>query len=112
MSDENNDHPCFECARKGEGGATYDFPHPAVKCIVDNHRSLDILGDLKTCLDGLYKECPKNKEDHKVTVYKKICIEIEEDIYKQIKRTAVHKDTSVKKLVNECLKKEYGECED
>ena len=40
-----------------------DFPHPAVKCIVDNHRSLDILGDLRICLDGLYKKCPKNKED-------------------------------------------------
>ena len=60
VSDENNDHPCFACARNGEGGATYDFPHPAVKCIVDNHRSLDILGDLRICLDGLYKECPKN----------------------------------------------------
>lgn len=57
-----DDHPCFECARNGEGGAIYDFPHPAVKCTVDNHRSLDILGDLKTCLDGLYEECPKNKK--------------------------------------------------
>jgi len=63
MSDENNDHPCFACARNNEGGAVYDFPHPAVRCVVDNHRSLDILGDLKTCLDGLYKECPKNRED-------------------------------------------------
>lgn len=28
MSDKKNydDHPCFECARRGEGGATYDFP--------------------------------------------------------------------------------------
>ena len=61
MTDKNyDDHPCFKCARNGEGGAVYDFPHPAVKCIVDNHRSLDILGDLKTCLDGLYKKCPKN----------------------------------------------------
>ena len=62
MTDNDyDDHPCFACARNGEGGAVYDFPHPAVKCIVDNHRSLDILGDLKTCLDGLYKKCPKNK---------------------------------------------------
>ena len=68
MTDKNyDDHPCFECARNGEGGAIYDFPHPAVKCVVDNHRSLDILGDLKTCLDGLYKKCPKNKEDQKLT---------------------------------------------
>ena len=62
MTDNDyDDHPCFACARNGEGGAVYDFPHPAVKCIVDNHRSLDILGDLRICLDGLYKECPKNK---------------------------------------------------
>lgn len=60
MTDGNNDdHPCFECARNGEGGAMYDFPHPAVRCVVDDHRSLDILGDLKTCLDDLYRECPK-----------------------------------------------------
>ena len=68
MTDKNyDDHPCFECARRGEGGATYDFPHPAVKCIVDNHRSLDILGDLRICLDGLYRKCPKNKEDQRLT---------------------------------------------
>ena len=61
MTDNDyDDHPCFKCARNGEGGATYDFPHPALICVVDNHRSLDILGDLKTCLDGLYKKCPKN----------------------------------------------------
>lgn len=60
MTDRNDDdHPCFECARNGEGGAMYDFPHPAVRCVVDDHRSLDILGDLKTCLDDLYRECPK-----------------------------------------------------
>ena len=54
-------HPCFECAKKGEGGETYDFPHPAVKCIVDGHRALEVL-DMKQCLDLLYKDCPKNKE--------------------------------------------------
>lgn len=64
MSDKNNydDHPCFACARKGEGGATYDFPHPALMCVVDNHKSLDLLG-VKQCLDDLYKKCPKNKDD-------------------------------------------------
>ena len=63
MTDKNyDDHPCFACARNGEGGATYDFPHPAVKCIVDNHRSLDILGDLKPALMDYTRNAQRTKE--------------------------------------------------
>ena len=54
---EHKDHPCFKCGREGMGGAYYDFPHPAIKCNVDGHRALDIIG-MKHCLDTLYEECP------------------------------------------------------
>ena len=58
VKEEKQDHPCFKCGRDGYGGAYYDFPHPAIKCNVDNHRALDILG-MKHCLDKLYEDCPR-----------------------------------------------------
>ena len=56
------EHPCV----KGDGcGALFDFPNPSLKCSVDGHTALDILGALQ-CLDSLYEDCPKRKiEDFK-----------------------------------------------
>lgn len=56
--EEKKDHPCFKCARDGDGGAYQKFPHPIVVCSVDDHESIDILG-LKNTLDSLYKKCPR-----------------------------------------------------
>lgn len=58
---ERKDHPCFKGAREGRCGAYQDFPHPRVKCSIDGHSALDIVG-LEHCLDTLYEDCPL-KED-------------------------------------------------
>ena len=57
MADE---HPCFDCAKNGKGGAYYKaIGNPIIRCSVDNHESIDIVG-LKLALDHLYEKCPFN----------------------------------------------------
>lgn len=57
--DIQNNHPCFECARTGKGGAYYkSIGHPIIVCSIDNHESINIVG-LKLALDHLHEKCPK-----------------------------------------------------
>ena len=49
------EHPCYKC-----GAVMMDFPHPRIRCGLDDHTALDIVG-LLHCLDTLYRDCP-NKE--------------------------------------------------
>ena len=49
------EHPCVQC-----DNVYYNPPHPRLKCGVDGHTAIDILG-LGQCLDSLLDECPKLK---------------------------------------------------
>ena len=46
------EHECIKC-----NNVYYNPPHPRLKCGVDDHTALDILG-LEQCLDSLYEKCP------------------------------------------------------
>jgi hypothetical protein len=45
--------PCYKC-----GKVYLDPPHPRLRCGVDGHTAMDIVG-LELCLDWLYEDCPK-----------------------------------------------------
>lgn len=61
MSEEKDQHPCFDCAREGRSGAYYKvIGHPIIVCDKDKHESIVII-DLKQGLDSLYENCPFNK---------------------------------------------------
>ena len=57
------EHPCVKNAKKGICGALMDFPHPRVRCSVDEHTALDIVG-AKDMLETLYRDCPKKDCDN------------------------------------------------
>ena len=49
------EHPCVKSEKCK--GAFYDPPHPRIKCGLDGHTAMDIIG-LPHCLDWLYEKCP------------------------------------------------------
>lgn len=60
---EKDSHPCFDCARDGNGGAYYKaIGHPIIVCDNDKHESICIIG-LKQGLDSLYEDCPLKEGD-------------------------------------------------
>ena len=50
--------PCYKC-----GNVYLDQPHPRLRCGVDGHTAMDILG-LEMCLDWLYEDCPNKRGDN------------------------------------------------
>lgn len=118
--DEKDGHPCFDCAKSGEGGAFQPTPmHPIIKCSVDGHTSIVII-DLRQGLDHLYSDCPlRNNIDEECQVFmvdrdKHVDARIEKatktllgmslyDVLNRLGNMMMDNESNVEEIVIECV---------